>query len=104
MNKPVKTGAWLTDNYTTVEQLLQMSQEELVAKLNAYDAEGQITGWTLVGTAEVSITLTAPDKIIANKVVALRAELANERAQAEVRCNHLQSQINNLLAIEYKPS
>lgn len=99
----VKTGAWLTNDYTSVEDLLKMSQEELVRTLHPYKAEGQITGWTLVGTAEVSIELTDPDKIIANKVDALKAELNTERAQSEARCTQLQSQINNLLAIEYKP-
>ena len=68
MKKTVKTGAWLTNNYTTIEQLSKMSQEELVACLHPYDLDGHIEGWTLVGIAEVSITLDAPDNMIANKI------------------------------------
>ncbi len=103
MKKTVKTGAWLTNNYTTIEQLMAMSQEELVGRLHAYDLDGHIEGWTLVGTAEVSITLDAPDKMIANKVDALKVELTKTKADAEAKCNFILGQINNLLAIEFKP-
>ena len=103
MKKTVKTGAWLTNDYTTIDELVKMSQEELVSRLHAYDFDGHIEGWTLVGTAEVSITLDDPDKMIANKVDALKVELTKTKADAEAKCNFLQGQINNLLAIEFKP-
>jgi hypothetical protein len=103
MKKTVKTGAWLTNDYTTIDELVKMSQEELVHKLNCYDLDGNIPGWTLVGTAEVSITLDAPDKMIANKVDALKVELTKTKADAEAKCNFILGQINNLLSIEFKP-
>ena len=103
MKKTVKTGAWLTNNYTSVDSLIKMSQEELVYHLTAWDIDGHIEGWTLVGTAEVSITLDAPDKMISNKVDALKVELTKTKADAEAKCNFILGQINNLLAIEFKP-
>ena len=103
MTTYVKTGAWLTNNWTSVDELVKMPQEELVSKLTCWDIDGHIEGWTLVGTAEVCITLDDPNKMIANKVDALKAELTKTQADAEVRCNFLRGQINNLLAIEYKP-
>jgi hypothetical protein len=103
MKKTVKTGAWLTTNYTTIDELVKMSQEELVQNLNCYDLDGKIPGWTLVGTAEVSITLDDPDKMISNKVDALKVELTKTKADAEAKCNFILGQINNLLAIEFKP-
>ena len=103
MKTYIKTGAWLTNNWTSVDELMKMPQEQLVDKLTCWDANGHIEGWTLVGTAEVSITLDVPEKMIANKVDALKAELTKTQAEAEVKCNLLRGQINNLLAIEYKP-
>jgi hypothetical protein len=103
MKTYVKTGAWLTNNYTTIEELMEMSQEHLVGLLHPYDATGSIEGWTLVGEAHVFIKLDTHDKMISNKVDALKAELTKTQAEAEVKCNLLRGQINNLLAIEYKP-
>lgn len=103
MKTYVKTGVWLTNQWTTVEELLGMTQEQLVSKLTCWDIDCHIEGWTLVGTAEVAITLDSKDKMIGNKVDALKAELKKTKADAEVRCNFLRGQINNLLAIEFKP-
>ncbi len=103
MKKTVKTGAWLTNQWRTIDEIMKMSQEELVSNLTCWDLDGHIEGWTLVGTAEVSITLDAPDKMIANKVDALKVELTKTKADAEAKCNFILGQINNLLAIEFKP-
>jgi|LakMenEpi03Aug12_release.lakeMendotaPanAssembly.Ray.scaffolds.fasta_scaffold273670_3 hypothetical protein len=102
MKTYVKTGAWLTNNYTTIDELMKMSQDQLVEKLHPYDMEGSIEGWTLVGEAHVFIKLNTSDEMIANKVCALKAELNKTQAEAEAKCNLLRGQINNLLAIEYK--
>jgi hypothetical protein len=103
MKTHVKTGAWLTNNWTTVDELFGMTQEQLVSKLTCWDIDSHIEGWTLVGTAEVAITLDSKDKMIGNKVDALNAELTKTQADAEAKCNLLRGQINNLLAIEFKP-
>ena len=103
MKNTVKTGVWLTNQWTTIDDIMKMSQEELVHNLTCWDLDGHIEGWTLVGTAEVSITLDAPDKMISNKVDALKVELTKTKADAEAKCNFILGQINNLLAIEFKP-
>ncbi len=99
----IKIGAWLTNDHITVQELTDMSQAELASKLALYRADGNITGWTLVGEAEVFITLDGKDKLILNKVDALKAELAKTQADAEAKCNQIRGMINNLLAIEFKP-
>ena len=68
------------------------------------DADMATHGYTLVGEAEITVKLMDHDTIIGNKVDALRAEAANIRAEATMKCTRIEEQINQLLAIEYTPA
>ena len=57
------------------------------------------SGYSKVGTAEVTITLHDPDDLIANKVEALRAEKQQTLADAQAKATRLERQIQQLLAI-----
>ena len=57
-------------------------------------------GYTLVGSAEVNITLFPRAEMVARQVDALRKEIEDTRMQAGVRCLQLERQINSLLCIE----
>lgn len=65
---------------------------------------GPPDGWTYVGEAEVSVEIPAVDDIISAKVDSLKAKVKSIRADAEAQINFIESQISNLLAIEYSPS
>lgn len=61
-------------------------------------------GWTFVGEAEISVEIPSLDDIISAKVDSLKAKVKSIRADAEAQINFIESQISNLLAIEYSPS
>lgn len=99
-----KVNAYVTSEYTTIEQLYQGKPEQVIGALKFfYDPSATPNSWVLAGTAEITLTLNDPDDLITHKVGALKAELRKTQANAEVRCNVLREQINNLLALEYKP-
>lgn len=60
-------------------------------------------GWTKIGTAEITLHIIDRDTLVTNKIDALKAEAAKTRAEAVMRCNEIESQIQNLLAITYVP-
>jgi hypothetical protein len=60
-------------------------------------------GWTIVGTAEVKVTMISDnDQLVANKVTALRAEAQKIRAEAEAKAIRIEDKIQQL-AITYTP-
>lgn len=60
-------------------------------------------GYTFVGEAEVTVEIPEVRVLVENKVAALREEEATVRAEAVAKCTAIQSQIQNLLAIEFTP-
>lgn len=65
---------------------------------------GPPKGWTFVGQAEISVEIPSVDEIINAKVDSLKAKVKSIRADAEAQINFIESQISNLLAIDYTPS
>lgn len=63
-----------------------------------------VHGWTRAGTAEITTTLIDSDALVLNKVASLKAEAAEIRAKAFKRCNEIDGQIQNLMAITYAPA
>jgi hypothetical protein len=57
-------------------------------------------GYTLVGTAAITVTIMGKDEIISNKIDALRSEAATIRANATAKCTRIEGQIQQLLCIE----
>lgn len=66
------------------------------------DSKGFGSGYSLVGTAEVTLTIADPDDLIANKVAALKAEKAQTLADAEAKATRIERQIQQLLAITHE--
>jgi hypothetical protein len=85
------------------QQLCNGSAEELIDGLTFVTLDMTACGYTMAGTAEITVTLVDTDTLIANKVETLRQELSQHRAEAHVKENAILEQINNLLAITYKP-
>jgi hypothetical protein len=57
-------------------------------------------GYTNIGTATVEFKSIDRNEMIENKVVALRAELQGVKAEAQVKVQRLEDQLQSLLAIE----
>jgi hypothetical protein len=94
------TKAWLP-SHASPEDLLGNSVHA-VSAMTYSDYEMQRHGWTLVGDAEITVSLVDEDQIILNKVDSLRAEKDKIIADAQVKANAIEGQIQNLLAIEFK--
>ena len=72
---------------------------------STHDWKGDLPeGWTRVGKAVITVEIPSVDTIIGAKVDSLKAQVKAIRADAEAKVNFIESQINNLLAIEYSPS
>ena len=84
-------------------ELRNGSDEEIINALTFVNFDMTGCGYTVAGTAEVTVILVDPDTLITNKVGALRQELSRHRAEAHAKENAILEQINNLLAITYKP-
>jgi hypothetical protein len=57
-------------------------------------------GYTLVGTATITIALMDRDTLVSNKIDALRNEAAGIRAEATKKCTEIEGKIQQLLCIE----
>jgi hypothetical protein len=62
------------------------------------------SGYTKVGEGTLTCEIYSRDEIITGKAGALRAELANDRAQSQKRQNALMQKISELEALTYEPA
>lgn len=83
------------------QELETMEVAELITRLSFMSC--QVKGYSLVGEATVTFEIPDTDTLITNKVDALKEELQQTQAAAEVACNKIREQIQQLLAISYKP-
>ena len=78
--------------------------EELLKFLlfDTADSKSFGAGYSLVGTATVTLTIADQDTLIASKVEALKVEKAQTLAEAQAKATRLESQIQQLLAITHE--
>lgn len=82
------------------QDLYAQSHDALAAGLWYSDGKHVPDDWTLVGTAEVQITLMPRSEVVSAKVENLREQQAKIRADAELKANRIEQQIQQLLCIE----
>lgn len=84
------------------EELHNASPEELVKHLTFRDESPFWVeiGYTKVGIAKIDIELAPQNDMINNKIEALRAEMQMVKADAQVKVQKLEDQLQSLLAIE----
>ena len=90
--------------YTTLEDIKSLKSDALFKQLSLIDTDMSEYGYSVVGTADVTITLHDPDKIFGDKVEALRAEAKKVQAEATAAVTRITRQINELLAITNEAS
>lgn len=97
-----KTKAWLSKNSDATPADLRTPKGAADLHYSPYDM-GRF-GDTYIG--EATITVEVPDErtLIDNKVEALREEVKATRAEATAKVTKLEGQIQQLLAIEFKPT
>lgn len=61
-------------------------------------------GYTVVGTATITVDLVDEKTLVSNKIEALHEEAKSLRADTVAQCTRIESMIQNLLAIEDRTS
>ncbi len=95
-----KTIAWLnSESSMSPEQILTASGTHLVAATLLSNLDMSTHGFTKIGTATIEFELIDRNEMIDNKVIALRAELQGVKAEAQVKVQRIEEQLQSLLAI-----
>lgn len=97
--------AWITNDYFDPKTLVDGEPVKVVGDLHYCAPEADMTGygWVKVGTAEITLTIDDPREVINNKVDALQAQKRSVMAEAQMKLNKIEGQIQELLCIEHKP-
>lgn len=95
--------AYITNDWTSPEELKELMEQEqgakAVSRLAFSEGDVNISGWTCVGQAEISVSLFPPKALLASKISSLRNELEVVRANHQVKVQDLEGKINSLLAL-----
>jgi hypothetical protein len=93
--------AWLSKHSRlSPEQILSATGEQLVEDISFTELDMSTHGYTKVGTATIEFDLIDRNDMIQNKVAALQAEMQIVKADAQVKVQKLEDQLQSLLAIE----
>jgi len=95
------TTAWLRSvSRMSPEQILTATGDQLVEETMFTQLDMANNGYTKLGTATIEFELIDRNTMIDNKIVSLRAELQGVKAEAQVKVQKLEEQLQSLLAIE----
>jgi delta-aminolevulinic acid dehydratase/porphobilinogen synthase len=101
MKTKTTTTVWLIAHSSlSPNQVITATGEQLVANVCLTALDMAKHGYTMIGAATIEFDLIGPSEMIDNKIVALRAELQTVKADAQVKVQKLEDQLNSLLAIE----
>ena len=97
----VTITAWLTKHSRlSPEEIVNATGEQLVDAISFTNLDMSSQGYTKIGTATIEFDLIDRNEMIDNKIVSLRAELQGVKAEAQVKVQRLEEQLQSLLAIE----
>ena len=96
---------WISSTWKTFEELnaiiSQGENDEAWDYLSMSNCDMSNSGWVEVGTATVTVTLHDTDAVVGKQVAALKQELQNVRAAAQMQENAILDRISKLQAITY---
>lgn len=97
--------AWIASEYFDPKTLVDGEPVKVVSELHYCTPAADMTGygWVKCGTAEITLTIDDPREVINNKVDALHAQKRSVMAEAQMKLNKIEGQIQELMCIEYKP-
>lgn len=95
------TKVWLTEHALNIGPK-ELADPRVVSRLSYSDSEMKSWGWTLIGTAEITLHLVGDREIVENRVDSLRAEQKKVVADAQKKSTEIERQIQTLLAIAYE--
>lgn len=85
-----------------VDAVTKGDHEGIATRLVFTECDMTDSGWTKVGTAEITIELLDPKEIQNKQLAVLQAQLQKERADSQVRQNAILEAISKLTALEYE--
>ena len=92
--------AWITPHCNlSPEQILNPTGDQLVREVAFINLDMTDHGYTKIGIATIEFDLIDRNEMIDNKVIALRAELQGVKAEAQVKVQRIEEQLQSLLAI-----
>lgn len=92
------TDVWLAGDFYGPDDI-KRDGPKCVSRLNYTSNDMASSGWVKIGTAEITLSLISDEKMVANKVESLKAEIHEIRATSENAITRLQAKIQSLLAI-----
>lgn len=94
-------SVWLTESANKYVDLNDIRKPEESTWFTYCDIDTDMSkyGCTLIGTAEIEITMLDQSVITANAIDAIKNQIQSVRAESENKITKLQDQINKLLAI-----
>ena len=94
-----KTKVWVSEFYGPEE--IKRDGAKCVQRMTYTDRDmtGGPCGFSLVGTAEITVDFVDEQIMVDNKIEALRAEVKSIKAKAEMEATALEGKIQQLLAI-----
>lgn len=97
---------WLSTSWKTFDELNAMisqgKDDEALNYLSLSNCDMSNSGWVEVGTATATVTLHDTDAVVGKQVAALKQELQNVRAAAQMQENAILERISKLQAITYE--
>lgn len=81
------------------QDLRGVDPQTIISRLSFAEGDMSKYGYSVVGTAEVTVTLFDEDTMVGAKVEALRAEATRVQAEATAKVTQIEHQIQRLLAI-----
>ncbi len=95
-------SVWISQYGSHDADTLQTATDATGLVINDASTDWSSLGYTRVGFGEATITIASKVEILNGKVDTLRAELAKDRADSQVRQNALIRKISELEALTYE--
>ena len=94
------TGVWITSDHYGPDEI-KRDGAKAIQRLGYSSPDSGMAqhGWTLIGTAHITLDLLSDEKMVESKVASMQAEIIKIRATSENAITRLQEKIQSLLAI-----
>lgn len=102
MKVTIESKAFLMKGSSVTPEELQT--EKGAKFLSFFQSDMSAHGFSYIGPASITIDVPEPRALVEQAIQSLREEAAATRAEATKKCAEIESQIQNLLAIEYTPA
>ena len=93
-----RTKVWITGEYYGPDDI-KRDGPKCVGRLTYCEHDMSASGWSYIGTAEITLDLVDDKIMVDNKIETLRAEVKSIKAKAEMQATALEGKIQQLLAI-----